>query len=124
MVNRMESAPEDEDLLTTIYEATIEVASAVITAVATTVISFIPVFTMEAAEGKLFKPLAFTKTFALVASIIIAITVIPALAHSLFSIRTNKNVFRYIGNALLVIAGIVAIYLIQPLIGIVVLLSV
>ncbi len=121
MVNRMESAPEGENLLTTIYEATIEVASAVITAVATTVISFIPVFTMEAAEGKLFKPLAFTKTFALIASIIIAITVVPALAHSLFSIRTNKNSFRYIGNGLLIIVGVIAIYLIQPTLGVIVL---
>ncbi len=122
MVNRMESAPEGENLLTTIYEATIEVASAVITAVATTVISFIPVFTMEAAEGKLFRPLAFTKTFALVASIIIAITVIPALAHSLFSVRTNKNIFRYIGNGLLIIAGIIATYLVQPTLGLIVIL--
>ena len=40
-----------------------------LTAVATTVVSFLPVFTMEAAEGKLFEPLAWTKTFALIASI-------------------------------------------------------
>lgn len=122
MVNRMESAPENENLLTTIYEATMEVASAVITAVATTVISFIPVFTMEAAEGKLFRPLAFTKTFALIASIVIAITIIPALAHTLFSIRTNKNIFRYLGNGLLVIVGIVVIYLVQPTLGLIVML--
>lgn len=122
MVNRMESAPPKENLLTTIYEATMEVASAVITAVATTVISFLPVFTMEAAEGKLFRPLAFTKTFALIASIIIAITIIPALAHSLFSIRTNKNSLRYLGNGLLVIAGVITVYLIQPTLGIILLL--
>ncbi len=122
MVNRMESAPPKENLLTTIYEATMEVASAVITAVATTVISFLPVFTMEAAEGKLFRPLAFTKTFALIASIIIAITIIPALAHSLFSIRTNKNSLRYLGNGLLVIAGVITVYLIQPTPGIILLL--
>jgi Cu(I)/Ag(I) efflux system membrane protein CusA/SilA len=122
MVNRMESAPPEENLLTTIYEATTEVASAVMTAVATTVISFLPVFTMEAAEGKLFRPLAFTKTFALIASIIIAITILPALAHSLFSIRTGKHVMRYLGNGLLIIAGLLAIYWIQPLLGMVVLL--
>ncbi len=46
-----------------IYEGTTEVASAVITALATTVISFIPVFAMTGQEGKLFGPLAFTKTF-------------------------------------------------------------
>ena len=54
-------------------------------------ISFLPVFTMEAAEGKLFKPLAYTKTFALVASIIVAITIIPPLAHTLFSIKVDRK---------------------------------
>lgn len=77
--------------MTSIYEATIEVASAVLTAVATTIVSFIPVFAMEAAEGKLFRPLAFTKTFALTASIIVAITILPAMAHSVFSIKSKRN---------------------------------
>jgi Cu(I)/Ag(I) efflux system membrane protein CusA/SilA len=52
-------------LLTVIYDGTTEVASAVITALFTTVVSFLPVFAMQAAEGKLFRPLAFTKTFAM-----------------------------------------------------------
>ncbi|MDW3651853.1 MAG: efflux RND transporter permease subunit [Bacteroidia bacterium] len=107
MVKRMEEAPEGENLLTTIYEATVEVASAIITAVATTVISFLPVFTMEAAEGKLFKPLAYTKTFALVASIIVAITILPPLAHSLFSIRIRQKSIRYILNSILFLVGII-----------------
>ena len=107
MVRRMREAPPDESLQTSIFEATTEVASAVLTAVATTVISFIPVFTMEAAEGKLFKPLAYTKTFALIASIIVAITIIPPLAHALFSIKTNKKTVSYAGNALAAIAGLV-----------------
>lgn len=106
MVRRMEEAPEGESLLTTIYEATVEVASAVVTAVATTIISFLPVFTMEAAEGKLFRPLAFTKTFALLASIIVAVTIIPPLAHSLFSVRRGGSRMRIITNLLLLAAGI------------------
>ena len=61
MVYRFDNAPAGESRLESIYEATVEVASAVLTAVATTVISFLPVFTMEAAEGKLFRPLAFTE---------------------------------------------------------------
>ena len=64
-----------------IYEASREVAGAIITAVATTIISFIPVFFMESQEGKLFKPLAYTKTFALFASVIVAITVVPVLSN-------------------------------------------
>ena len=107
MVKRIEEAPPNENLLTSIYEATVEVASAVITAVATTVISFLPVFTMEAAEGKLFKPLAFTKTFALVASVIVAITIIPPLAHTVFSFKSNRKTIPFMGNGLAIIGGLV-----------------
>mgnify|MGYP003649208418 CR=1 FL=1 len=78
--HRDEAAPDD-DRLEVVYRACTEVAGAVVTAVLTTVISFLPVFTMEAAEGKLFRPLAYTKTFALVGSIVVALTVIPPLAH-------------------------------------------
>lgn len=106
MVKRIEEAPPEEDLMTSVYEATTEVAAAVITAVATTIISFLPVFTMEAAEGKLFQPLAYTKSFALIASIIVAITIVPALAHTLFSFRSDKKIVAYTGNALALIAGI------------------
>ncbi len=105
IINRMKSAPPDETVLTTIYEATTEVASAVVTAVATTIVSFLPVFTMEAAEGKLFKPLAFTKTFALIASIVVAITVLPSLANALFSMKSARRSGKYILNALLMIGG-------------------
>ena len=66
-----------------IFRASHEVAGAVLTAVSTTVVSFLPVFTMIAAEGKLFRPLAFTKTFALTASVIVALTIIPPAAHIL-----------------------------------------
>ncbi len=79
------AAPPEADRKGIVFSATREVASAVLTAVSTTVVGFLPVFAMEAAEGKLFRPLAFTKTFALAASILVALTVIPPLAHTLFS---------------------------------------
>ena len=60
--------------------AALEVGGAVLTAATTTVISFLPVFFMTGAEGKLFQPLAFTKVFALVAAILLALTVLPALS--------------------------------------------
>jgi len=66
-----------------VYNGATEVAGAVTTAVLTTVVSFLPVFTMEGAEGKLFKPLAYTKTFALLGSIIVALVIIPPAAHFL-----------------------------------------
>ena len=79
------------ELLTVVYEASIEVASAIMTALATIIVSFIPVFAMQAEEGKLFRPLAFTKTFALVSSLILGIIMIPAFAHWIFGIRFDIN---------------------------------
>ncbi|MAO21808.1 MAG: acriflavine resistance protein B [Phycisphaerae bacterium] len=83
MLRKLKEAPPEAPKIETIYEATMEVGGAVLTAVATTVVGFLPVFTMTAAEGKLFKPLAYTKTFALIASIVIALTILPAAAHVL-----------------------------------------
>ncbi|MBU0983951.1 MAG: efflux RND transporter permease subunit [candidate division Zixibacteria bacterium] len=85
ILKHLDAASPDENKLEVIYRASTEVGSAVLTAIATTVVSFLPVFTMEAAEGKLFKPLAYTKTSALIASVIVALTIIPPLAHILFT---------------------------------------
>ncbi|MBL4902169.1 MAG: efflux RND transporter permease subunit [Desulfocapsa sp.] len=85
ILTSMDEADPEESTLSIIYRASTEVGSAVVTAVTTTIVSFLPVFTMEAAEGKLFKPLAYTKTFALIASVVVALTVLPPLAHLLFS---------------------------------------
>jgi Cu(I)/Ag(I) efflux system membrane protein CusA/SilA len=100
-------------LVEVIYEAAVEVASAVMTALATTVISFLPVFAMQAQEGKLFKPLAFTKTFALLAALVLGLILIPALSHAVLSIRLDKEkskriwaiVFAGLGLTLLIIYG-------------------
>ncbi|MBU0679665.1 MAG: efflux RND transporter permease subunit, partial [Verrucomicrobia bacterium] len=94
-----------------ILGATTEVGGAVLTAVATTVVGFLPVFAMTAAEGKLFKPLAYTKTFALVASIIIALTVIPPLAHVLFRRRKRELPERGKSIVTWVIVAVVALLL-------------
>jgi Cu(I)/Ag(I) efflux system membrane protein CusA/SilA len=80
-------ADPGEDRREIIFRATSEVGSALLTAILTTVVSFLPVFTMEAAEGKLFKPLAYTKTFTLVASVLLALTVLPVLATFFHSRR-------------------------------------
>ncbi|GAA3787646.1 efflux RND transporter permease subunit [Corallibacter vietnamensis] len=94
---------------TVVYNATAEVSGAIVTAVMTTIISFIPVFTMIGAEGKLFRPLAFTKTFALTASIIVALFLIPPFAAFLFRKKDIKNTFKYVLNGVLIALGIVAI---------------
>lgn len=91
-------------------EATTEIGGAVLTAVATTVVGFLPVFTMVAAEGKLFKPLAYTKTFALIASIIVALTLIPPFAHLLFSSRIRSASLRKILYGAMALAGVVLLW--------------
>jgi copper/silver efflux system protein len=95
-----------KQLLPVIYKATTEVRAAVVTALATTIVSFLPVFAMEAAEGKLFRPLAFTKTFAILASFILGMVVLPSLAYVIFSIRTDTRKVRNLGNGILIVAGI------------------
>lgn len=106
--------PENEGargraLLELAYRAAAEVSGAVTTALATTVVSFLPVFAMEAAEGKLFRPLAFTKTFALGAAFLLGIVVLPALAHLVLSINFDKKRVRGIWNVSLMAAGVVFI---------------
>jgi len=93
-----------------VYNATAEVSGAILTAVLTTIISFVPVFTMIGAEGKLFRPLAFTKTMALSASLVIALFLIPPFAAYLFRKSTLKKSFRYIINILPIIGGLMALF--------------
>ncbi|MTI88485.1 MAG: efflux RND transporter permease subunit [Balneolaceae bacterium] len=121
MLRHMEVMNESDSLLEIIYNATVEVASAVLTAVTTTIVSFLPVFTMIAAEGKLFKPLAYTKTFALIASIIIAITLIPPFAHWIFGIKINNRKIKLGWNSLLVIGGFTIAFTISGWAGILIL---
>ena len=64
-----------------IREAASEVVPAVITAVSTTVVSFLPVFLLTGRDHRLFSPLAWTKTFSLVASLIVAVLVVPLLCR-------------------------------------------
>ncbi len=90
MLQHLRLASPAESRFQVLHRASREVGGAVLAAVATTIISFLPVFTMIGAEGKLFKPLAYTKTFALFASIIIALALLPPAAHLLFGWRTPK----------------------------------
>lgn len=90
----------------TVARSTSEVGSAVFTAVATTVVSFLPVFAMEGPEGKLFQPLAFTKTFALVAAIVLALCVLPSLLTWLLGATAPRRTGRLIVTVLLVAGGV------------------
>ncbi|TIH11675.1 efflux RND transporter permease subunit [Marinifilum sp. JC120] len=108
ILKKIEQGKEGVSRLKLVYEGTAEVGSAVMTAVATTIVSFMPVFAMDGAEGKLFKPLAYTKTFALLASIIVALTILPPMAELLFTTRKKflKSRRTYITAGLYLLCGI------------------
>jgi copper/silver efflux system protein len=108
ILKHLEEADPEEDRLEVILRASTEVGSAVLTAIATTVISFLPVFTMIGAEGKLFRPLAFTKTFVLLASVTVALTIIPPMAHLLLARKVPTLRLRQAGYITLILLGIAA----------------
>jgi Cu(I)/Ag(I) efflux system membrane protein CusA/SilA len=109
IIRHLDEDDGTQSINTVVYNATAEVSGAIVTAVMTTIISFIPVFTMIGAEGKLFRPLAFTKTFALTASIIVALFLIPPFAAYLFRKKSIKTNFKYSINGVLIALGIAAI---------------
>ena len=108
IIRHLEETDEKLSINTIVYNATVEVSGAIVTAVMTTIISFIPVFTMIGAEGKLFRPLAFTKTFALTASLIIALFLIPPFAAFLFRKKSIKKSLTFAFNLALISIGVIA----------------
>ncbi|MCK5145629.1 efflux RND transporter permease subunit [bacterium] len=122
IMRHLDEAPPDADLRQVIFKATSEVGSAVLTAVSTTVVSFLPVFTMTAAEGKLFKPLAYTKTLALISSVVLALTILPSLANILFGKKKRSHITGHIWNSLLAVLGLVIMFRFSWSLGLVVLL--
>ena len=71
--------PTEEMRWSVIKEAAIEVGPALFFSLLIITLSFVPVFTLQAQEGKLFAPLAFTKTYAMAASAFVSITLVPVL---------------------------------------------
>ncbi len=116
ILKHIDEAPPDERRSAVVHRAVSEVAPAVTTSVATTVISFLPVLTMTGEAGRLFIPLALTKTFAMIASILVALTIIPPVAHLLFgTIPRWLRDRRTLCGALLAVAGVLALRLSVPL---------
>ena len=96
----------EEGRIAKICEMTSEVAPAVVTAVSTTVISFLPIFFLTGRDYRLFVPLAWTKTYSLVASLIVAVLLVPPLARLL--LKNPKGKRWQATFAAIVFGGIVA----------------
>jgi Cu(I)/Ag(I) efflux system membrane protein CusA/SilA len=124
---------EGEDRWRVVGEAAAQVGPALFFSLLIIVLSFIPVFTLEAQEGRLFSPLAFTKTYAMAAAAMLAVTLIPVLMGYLIrgripDERSNplnrvlialyrpvlEAVLRY-PKATLLVAGLVAVITVWPL---------
>jgi Cu(I)/Ag(I) efflux system membrane protein CusA/SilA len=76
---RLEHAPAGADRREVIIQAAKEVGKPLFYSLLIITVSFLPVFTLEAQEGRLFRPLAFTKTFSMLFASLLSITVAPAL---------------------------------------------
>ncbi|MFA9479269.1 efflux RND transporter permease subunit [Phycisphaerales bacterium AB-hyl4] len=95
VLKHLAEARDDEPRLDVVFRGVREVGSAVLTAISTTVVSFLPVFMLTGESGKMFIPLAFTKTFVLIASIFIALTIVPAAVHLIIAGRiTGRTMLR------------------------------
>jgi copper/silver efflux system protein len=75
----LERAPADKPRTEILIEAASEVGPALFFSLLVITVSFLPIFALEAQEGRLFKPLAYTKTFAMAAAALLSVTVVPAL---------------------------------------------
>ncbi|ANY83969.1 cation transporter (plasmid) [Microvirga ossetica] len=75
----LERAPPDQPRVEILIKAANEVGPALFFSLLIITVSFLPIFTLEAQEGRLFGPLAFTKTFAMAAAAILSVTLVPAL---------------------------------------------
>jgi Cu(I)/Ag(I) efflux system membrane protein CusA/SilA len=75
----LERAPEGKPRSEILIEAASEVGPSLFFSLLIITVSFLPIFALEAQEGRLFQPLAFTKTFAMAAGALLSVTVVPAL---------------------------------------------
>src|SRR5437588_9233141 len=76
---RLERAAPGRSRAGVLIEAASEVGPALFFSLLVITVSFLPIFTLEAQEGRLFKPLAYTKTFAMAAAALLSVTLVPAL---------------------------------------------
>lgn len=91
IVKHLDRADDDANPLIVVRDGAAEVSGAIMTAATTTIISFLPVFTLQYSEGKLFRPLAFTKTFTLIASVVVVMTIIPILSHLFLAKKYRRS---------------------------------
>ena len=112
----LRTAPPGASRLRVIFEASNEVGGAVFTALLTTVLAFLPVFGLTGPEGKLFAPLAYTKTLALIASMVVALLFLPPLALTFLRAQPSvRGAVRWVDPILWIVLGLLLADLWRPL---------
>jgi len=111
MSTRLEHRSDSETRVQALRSAAAEVAPAVMTSTLTTVISFLPVFALTREEGRMFRPLAFTKSFAVVAALLLALLALPTLARFLLRPRSRLADSKLRDAVLVVAVAVVGIAL-------------
>jgi Cu(I)/Ag(I) efflux system membrane protein CusA/SilA len=75
----LERAAPGQSRSQVLIEAAVEVGPALFFSLLIITVSFLPIFALEAQEGRMFKPLAYTKTFSMAAAALLSVTLVPAL---------------------------------------------
>jgi len=101
-----------------VFSGASEVGRAIFVAVSNTLVAFTPVFFLTDQEGKLFQPLAFTKTFAIGASVVLAITVVPVMCYLFFRPwRRSSRQSWILGGVLGLLSAVTVHWIISELYG-------
>ncbi|MBA7484159.1 Cobalt-zinc-cadmium resistance protein CzcA [subsurface metagenome] len=86
-----DKANSDMSRIAITFEAVREVARPVMFAILIIMVVFLPLFTLQAMEGKMFKPLALTICFALIGSLVVSLTIVPVLGSLVIKRSTGKT---------------------------------
>jgi Cu(I)/Ag(I) efflux system membrane protein CusA/SilA len=124
----LERAPPGASRAKILTDAAIEVGPALFFSLAVITVSFLPVFTLEDQEGRLFRPLALTKTFAMGGAALLSITLVPVLMQLFVRGRILPEARNPLNRALIwlyrpIIAGVLRARLATILIAVLVLVA-
>ncbi len=105
IIKRFKEALPGKSRLEIIHNASSEIAGPLLTTLVTIVVGFLPVFMLQHSEGKLFRPLAFTKTFTLFGAYVLAMFVIPILMYVFWESKFWNNKYLKCVLVIFIITG-------------------
>ena len=106
IVRKLEKNENEGPIDELVIEGVSEVSGAILTAGLTTILSFIPVFVLTGEEGRLFTPLAFTKTAALLSAMVLSLFIIPPVIAKWYSLSNRRYLIKGSGSYAIGLAGV------------------